>query len=67
MCGSVTEQRGSGASVAQAQAEVATTIARDLGDAVGMAGSAASRDGRTFLYGRRDSSVDDLMLVEHVR
>jgi len=43
------------------------TIARDLGDAAEIAGFAASPDGRTILYARRDSAVDDLMLVENVR
>ena len=43
------------------------TIARNLGDAADVGGFAASPDGRTILYARRDSSVDDLMLVENFR
>ena len=30
-------------------------------------GITASRDGRTILYSRRDSAVDDLMLVDNFR
>jgi hypothetical protein len=41
------------------------TVARNLG-VVGF-GLTASRDGRTILYTRTDSSVDDLMLVDHFR
>lgn len=43
------------------------TVARGLGTFEGGAGFAASTDGRTLLYSRRDSSVDDLMLVENFR
>lgn len=42
-------------------------IAEDLGKADEIGGFAASRDGRTILYVKRDSSVDDLMLVEHFK
>jgi hypothetical protein len=42
-----------------------TTVARNLGK-VG-AFLTASRDGRTILFTRMDSSVDDLMLVENFR
>jgi Tol biopolymer transport system component len=40
----------------------ATTVARNLGNVGSLT---ASPDGRTLLYGRTDSSVDDLMLVEN--
>jgi hypothetical protein len=41
------------------------TVARSLGSYAD--GFAASSDGRTLLYARRDSAVDDLMLVENFR
>ncbi len=40
-------------------------MARNLGDVDNPL--TASADGRTILYGRVDSSVDDLMLVENFR
>jgi eukaryotic-like serine/threonine-protein kinase len=42
-----------------------TTVARNLGTLDGSL--SASRDGRTILFSRVDSSVNDLMLVEHFR
>jgi serine/threonine protein kinase len=42
-----------------------TTVARNLGDVD--TPLTASADGRTILYARWDSSVDDLMLVENFR
>ena len=43
------------------------TIAGDLGNTAEAGGFAASSDGRTILFARRDSSVDDLMLVERLK
>ena len=42
-----------------------TIVARELGDIT--FGITASRDGRSILYSRRDSPVDDLMLVDNFR
>ena len=45
----------------------ATVVARNLGEGVEVGGLATSADGRTLLYVRRQSAVDDLMLVERFR
>ena len=45
----------------------ATVVARDLGLGAEMGGFHASADGRTILFVRRESAVDDLMLVENFR
>ena len=42
-----------------------TIVARGLGDIA--FGITASRDGRAILYARRDSAIDDLMLVDNFR
>jgi eukaryotic-like serine/threonine-protein kinase len=42
-------------------------VARNLGDNTEIGGFAASTDGRILLYGRLDSAVDDLMLVQNIR
>jgi serine/threonine protein kinase/WD40 repeat protein len=42
-----------------------SSVARNLGDV--RTGLTASRDGRTIMYTRTDSAVDDLMLVENFR
>jgi Tol biopolymer transport system component len=42
-----------------------TTVARNLGNV--FLGLTASKDGRTILYSRVDSFVDDLMLVDNLR
>jgi hypothetical protein len=42
-----------------------STVARSLGRV--MIGLTTSPDGRTILYSRQDSSIDDLMLVENFR
>jgi hypothetical protein len=43
------------------------TIADDLGTASEGGGFATSPDGRTILFARRDSSIDDLMLVDNLK
>ncbi len=43
------------------------TICPDLGNVADIGGCAVSPDGRTIFYGRRDSAVCDLMLVENFR
>ena len=42
-----------------------TTVARHLGEI--WAGLSATPDGRMILYTKRESSVEDLMLVENFR
>jgi len=43
------------------------TVGRSLGTVADVGGFAASSNGRTVLYARLDSAVDDLMLVDNVR
>jgi hypothetical protein len=40
------------------------TVARNLGNANQAGGFTVAHDGRTILYARLDSAVDDLMLVD---
>jgi hypothetical protein len=44
-----------------------TTVARNVGDITFDYTLSVSSDGRVILYGRLDSSIDDLMLVEDFR
>jgi hypothetical protein len=44
-----------------------TTVSPNLGDCTKAGGLSAALDGRTILFARLDSSVDDLMLVENFR
>ena len=44
---------------------LATTVAEKLGNVSPCLG--VSRDGRTILFARADSTIEDLMLVEHFR
>ena len=44
-----------------------TVVVEDLGRVPGGVGISATRDGRTILFTRIDSSTDDLMLVENFR
>ena len=44
-----------------------TVVARNLGAGAEVGGFMASADARTLLYARRQSAVDDLMLVERFR
>ncbi len=44
-----------------------TTIARNLDEGVATGGFAASADGRTLFYVRREAGMDDLMLVDGFR
>jgi Tol biopolymer transport system component len=45
----------------------AVTVASHLGGGADFSGLAASPDGRMILYARRDSAIDDLMLVDNIR
>ena len=45
----------------------ATVVVRDLGPGAEMGGVHASADGRTILFVRRESAVDDLILVDNFR
>jgi hypothetical protein len=62
VAGGLASPAGSSANFA---ARRSSTVARNLGDV--RTGLTASPDGRTILYTRTDSSVDDLMLVENFR
>ena len=44
-----------------------TVVARNVGSGAEIGGFHASADGRTMLFVRRESAVDDLMLVENFR
>ncbi len=44
-----------------------TVVARNPGEGAEVGGLTASADGRTLLYARLQSAVDDLMLVERFR
>ena len=44
-----------------------TVVARNLGEGADVGGFVASADARILLYARRQSAVDDLMLVERFR
>ena len=42
-------------------------VARNLGDGAMFGGFTATSDGRMVLFAKRDSTVNDLMLVENFR
>ena len=50
-----------------AKRRLVTILGRDLGMNTDIGGLSASPDGRILLYGRMDSAVDDLMLVDNIR